>query len=154
MKKILTMFGLVAVLTLAMNITVAAQAPIRVFVDGVEVIFPDQAPVLQDGRVLVPVRGVFEQLGFYVRWDEENEEVLLDGVNVNFYSIRIPVGYRHFTTITSAAAHIRYLDVPAQLIGGRTMVPIRLPLESAGFVMEWYEEDRFVIIWSRRLIHN
>ena len=38
------------------------------------------------------------------------------------------------------------LDVPPQLIGGRTMLPVRLPLEEVGFFVDWIGSPRTVII--------
>ena len=90
-----------------------------------------------DGRTLVPVRGVFEALGFYVDWDNETRTAILENEN---YLILIPIDSYVFTTNGEEFS----LDVPAQLIGGSTMVPIRLPLESVGFVVGW--ENNSVII--------
>ena len=39
---------------------------ISVTIDGRPVDFDGQRPIVQDGRTLVPVRGVFEELGFTV----------------------------------------------------------------------------------------
>jgi hypothetical protein len=45
-----------------------AQAQsIRVVIDGSPVFF-DQPPASIGGRVLVPLRGVFERLGAFVQW--------------------------------------------------------------------------------------
>ena len=44
------------------------------------------------------------------------------------------------------------LDVPAQLIGGRTMVPLRLPLESVGMELNWNEAYNEVYVWSTNTV--
>jgi hypothetical protein len=43
------------------------------------------------------------------------------------------------------------LDVPAQIIGGRTMLPIRAVLESVGFYVDWNEANRTVLVSSSPL---
>ena len=48
---------------------VYANDYIRVTIDDKEVVFSDKRPVIIDGRTLVPVRGVFDGLGFEVEWD-------------------------------------------------------------------------------------
>ena len=37
--------------------------------DGQQIEFEDQQPIIVDGRTLVPVRGVFEAMGFEVEWE-------------------------------------------------------------------------------------
>jgi len=46
------------------------QDTISVTINGEAVSFTDQEPVIIDGRTLVPVRGVFEALGFDVSLSE------------------------------------------------------------------------------------
>jgi hypothetical protein len=84
---------------------------------------------------------VFEMLGFDVDWQGETQTAILTSAN---YEIRITIGSDIFTT--NGTSHT--LDVPAQNIGGRTMVPIRLPLESVGFDVGWDGESRIVLITS------
>ena len=112
---------------------------ISVTVEGQRVSFADQNPVIVDGRTLVPVRGVFESLGFDVGWDSITRTVTLtrDG-----YTVTIVIDNANFTT--NNASHT--LDVPAQIIGGRTMLPIRLVLESVGYYVGWNEATRAVLV--------
>ena len=39
--------------------------------------FEDQQPVIVDGRTLVPVRGVFEFMGFDVDWNPTSRQATL-----------------------------------------------------------------------------
>jgi hypothetical protein len=114
---------------------------INVTVDGVRVVFPDQRPVVINGRTLVPVRGVFELMGFDVDWDADTNTAVITNAD---YEIRITLDSNIFTV--NGASHS--LDVPAQSIGGRTMVPIRLPLESVGYYLEWDRFTQTVVISS------
>jgi hypothetical protein len=46
--------------------------------DGaVSVIENDAAPVIEDGRTMLPVRGLAEAAGFEVDWDGENQNVVI-----------------------------------------------------------------------------
>ena len=121
--------------------TPAAAQPnqIGVTIDGRPVNFPNQTPALVDGRTLVPVRGVFEALGFDVSWNEQARQVTLSRAND---TIVITIDSASFTA--NGASHT--LDVPAQIIGGSTMLPIRAVLESVGYNLGWEETTRTVII--------
>ena len=90
----------------------------------------NQAPTIVDGRTLVPVRGVFEMLGFDVDWDAAAQQVTLSRATD---VVIITIGSAVF--IANGTSHT--LDVPAQIIGGRTMLPIRAVLESVGYYVGW-----------------
>ena len=49
----------------------AAQPTVEI--DGKTVVFPDAQPKITEGRVLVPLRGVFENLGFTINWNQESK---------------------------------------------------------------------------------
>jgi len=117
----------------------AQPAAPTVLVNGTAVNFTDQPPVIVDGRTLVPVRGVFEALGFDVSWNQGARQATLSRAND---TIVITLGNATFTT--NGASHT--LDVPAQIIGGRTMLPIRAVLESVGYELAWDENTRTIII--------
>jgi len=121
-----------------------ANNPISVTVDGEPVIFHDQGPAIVDNRTLVPVRGVFEAIGFEVSWNDATRTATLtsDG-----YVVVLNIGSANFTT----NGVINTLDVPAQIIASRTMLPIRAVLESVGFYVDWHEASRTVIVSSSPL---
>jgi len=125
-----------------------AYDTIFVTIDGDAVDFPDGlGPVIVDGRTLVPVRGVFEMLGFNVDWDDTAKAAVITN---DEYEILITIDNHDFTVNGAGIA----LDVPAQLISERTMVPIRLPLESVGFYVDWDDYTRTVLIVSKAPIQT
>jgi|GEM_PF-6652669 len=68
---------------------------VRVTVDGQAVDFPGgQGPVIVNSRTLVPVRGVFETLGFEVDWDNETRTAIITDDN---YEILITIDNAVFT---------------------------------------------------------
>ncbi|MCL2227198.1 MAG: stalk domain-containing protein [Oscillospiraceae bacterium] len=113
--------------------------PIRVAIDRQDVIFDDQDPVIIDGRTLIPVRGVFEALGFDVNWDGDEQRVTLLRDD---HIVKLHADSGVFTT-----NGVTYnLDVPAQIIGGRTMLPLRAVLESLGYSLHWDSGAQTVFI--------
>jgi len=131
--------------------TAFANDNIRVLIDGQEVSFTDQQPVIVDGRTLVPIRDVFEAMGFDVSFDEDTATAMLsdsDGI----FNIAVEIGSPHFSLgifspyMPVGHAVIIPLDVPAQIIGGRTMLPLRQVLESVGYKLDWDEETQTVLI--------
>jgi len=96
---------------------------------------------------LVPVRAVFEMLGFEVDWNETFRIVTLTSDD---YVVHIRIGIRGFTTNYRSYS----FEVPAQIIDGRTMVPIRAVLESVGYRVAWNENTQTVIAHSRSFLHS
>jgi hypothetical protein len=120
---------------------------IDVLIDGEYVNFMGQGPVIVDERTLVPVRGVFEELDFVVGWDENlRQATLTRGNNV----IVITVDSDIFTTNGVSLT----LDVPAQIIGGRTLLPIRAVLASVGYYVFWDAPTNTVEIYSEYIPHD
>ena len=112
------------------RLVVYATQAITVVVNGQRVQFTGQQPTIVNGRTLVPVRGVFDQLGFIVGWDGPTQRVTLTS---DTHTVILTVGSASFTT--NGTAHT--LDVPAQIIGGSTMIPLRAVVESVGLDLNW-----------------
>ncbi|RVU55560.1 copper amine oxidase N-terminal domain-containing protein [Anaerosphaera multitolerans] len=92
--------------------------------------FEDQQPVVKENRTLVPFRGLLEKMGAEVEWDAVNRTVRAnkDGVGMVF-----EVGNK-----TALVGENRVdMDVPAQIINNRTMIPIRFVSENLGFKVEF-----------------
>ena len=119
--------------------TAYASDGIGVTINGAQVVFENQAPALVDGRTLVPVRGVFEALGFEVDWIDATRTVTLDREG---FAVRITIDSAEFTTNGTSNT----LDVPAQIIGYSTMLPIRAVLESVGYYLDWDSGTQTVLI--------
>ncbi len=111
---------------------------IRVVLDGREVRF-DQPPAMIDGRLMVPLRGIFEALNSDVLYSAATRSIkATKGATV----VELALGSRQ------AAIDGRpvYLDVPADTLGGRTMVPLRFVSEALGAEVKWEGASRTVRI--------
>ena len=71
MKKRILSLALACGMAIATVPTITAYAnnAINVSINNQQVNFSGQTPVIVDGRTLVPVRDVFEAMGFVVEWD-------------------------------------------------------------------------------------
>lgn len=118
---------------------VAAAQDIGVSVDGKKVEFSGQKPASVNGRVLVPLRGVFEQMGAFVQWVPQSQTVTAASGSTN---IGLVIG----STTAMVNGKAMTLDVPAQLVNGRTMVPLRFLSEALGAQVLWNETTREVSI--------
>jgi len=119
----------VAIVLVLAPLTAQAYDPISVTINGVQVQFTDQHPVIVEDRTLVPVGGVFAALGFTPSWDSEARTATLISPE---FTIVITIGSAVFTT--NGVQHA--LDVPADIINERTMLPLRALLESIGILPE------------------
>ncbi|MDR7416130.1 MAG: copper amine oxidase N-terminal domain-containing protein [Armatimonadota bacterium] len=129
---------------LPLAVLLLAQAPtseIRVVVDG-ERLAVEVPPVEVAGRVLVPLREIFERLGAEVGFAEATRTV---HVRRGDMTVRLVVG----GTVAWVNDRPTPLDVPVSVIRGRVMVPLRFVSEALGAVVEWDGASRTVVITSR-----
>jgi hypothetical protein len=117
-----------------------AQASIGVYIDGQAVNF-DVPPTVIQGRVLVPLRGIFERLGATVDYDARTQHIVAVR---SAQTVELSIGSRQ-ARVNDAA---KLLDVPAFTMGGRTMVPLRFIGESLGANVQWVEASRTILIGS------
>lgn len=142
-KKII---GAVLAAALLCSALAFAAGEVSVQLNGAPLQFDpnDVQPVIIDDRTMVPMRAVFEALGAEVSWDDSVKTAIgvKDGI-----TIRIAIGsttmYRNDTPVT--------LDVPAQLVQERTMVPIRAIAESFNYTVTWDDSTKTVNISSAGL---
>lgn len=130
-------------LTLAMGLiactAVANAQGIRATVNGTPIYFRDQQPTMVNGRVMVPLRGVFEHMGANVEWFPETRTVIAKNASTE---IRLPVG----SMTAWVDGRSIPLDSPAILRNGRTLVPLRFTAEALNANVDWLAESRTVAI--------
>jgi len=137
MRKI---FSIAAIIFAAVLLPAVVYADeINVTINSEIVDFGNTSPIIVDGRTLVPLRAVFEALGFEVDWMPETSTATL--INDDF-TVSITVGSDIFTINENEFT----LDVAAQIINGSTMLPIRAVIESVGYHVRWNAEANTVVI--------
>lgn len=90
----------------------------------------DVPPVIYEGRTLVPLRVISEYLGASVAWDGQSK------------TVRVSADGRQIVLkINDSEAQVDkntvLLDVPAMIINGRTMVPLRFAGEALMAEVSW-----------------
>ena len=119
----------------------AAQAQVpapQIYLNN-QVLRTEVSPVQQNGRVLVPMRTIFEELGATVNYNSLNQSIIAvkDGTTV-----RMALGSRNATVNNVPVT----LDVPAKAYYGRTLVPLRFVSEAMGADVKYNAPTRVVMI--------
>lgn len=125
---------------LLVPINTFANSDISLFIDG-NYVKSDVAPIIENGRTLVPVRIISENLGYKVSWNARKETVEIDGNNIK---INMPINSKSAKVNNKKVK----LDVPAKIIQNRTFVPVRFIGENLGTTVDWDDSARTVIVGS------
>jgi len=144
MKKIWTLlFAVILIVPLVLQpATAQAAKAITINVDGVQ-LKTDQPPAMIQGRVMLPLRAIFEALNASVNWDQKTQTVTgIKGDTTVVLKIKSKTATINNQTVT--------LDVPAQVLKGRTMVPVRFVSEALGQDVDWNSEKQQVSINTDR----
>ncbi|RJE86388.1 copper amine oxidase N-terminal domain-containing protein [Paenibacillus sp. 1011MAR3C5] len=102
-------------------------------------VYFDVAPQKINGRVMVPLRAIFESMGAVVGWDDSTQTIT--GKKAD-----IVVTLRLNDTKAVVSGKTVTLDVAATKMEGRTFVPARFVAESFGADVQWDDNRKQVII--------
>lgn len=93
----------------------------------------DTPPVIKEGRTLIPARAVSEAMGATVEYDDVDKIVTITkDEKVIVFSLADGT-----VTVNGETAEI---DVPAEIMNNRTMVPLRFIAEQLELTVEWDQE--------------
>lgn len=116
---------------------------IKVTINGIPVNFVDQNPVIVNERTLVPIRMISEELGMEVEWDNITRTAKIFN---DEKQILLTIGEKEVTTYHELNKKIITLDVPAQIINGRTMVPLRAISEILDIQVDWDQSTKTAVL--------
>lgn len=126
------------------NIDYAKGTKIRVILEGEQLEF-DTAPQIIKGRTLVPMRKIFEALGLDVTWDQTLQTAR--GKNETM-DILFSIG----NTKASINGQEYAMDVPAQIIGASTMVPLRFLSENMDYNVVWNDTAQLILLSKEPIV--
>jgi len=127
--------------------TVCFASDIRVSIDNNYIDF-DVAPVMENDRVLVPIRKIFEELGCEIEWLEETETVIAAKNNL-LISLQIGKNKIILNDIEAKTSKVAEIDTAPIIKENRTLVPVRVISESLGYFVNWNESEQTVVINTR-----
>lgn len=137
------------ILTLLLSLfsipVVARNNDIPVFLNNQSLTLSDP-PIIKNGRTLAPMRGLFEALGASVGWDSKSQTAIgeRDGITV-----RIPIG----STKPMVNGVTKEISVAAEIINGRTYIPLRFVGEALGDEVIWNATNRSVEINRKQTVN-
>ena len=136
MKRFLTIL-LTCCIALTANTIALASNDVKIKVNGTPL--RDAQAVLKDGSTLLPVRSVSTALGGEVTWDNATKTASIskDGTEV-----AITIGQKNISVNNKTKA----ISTPAQVINGRTYVPLRALGEALECDITWVNETKTVEI--------
>ena len=142
-KRVLSLCMAAALLVTAVPV-MAEESDVTISVDGVNVEFSDQKPVIKENRTLVPVRGVLEAMGVDVTWDESTKTI---GMSKGDKTATLVIGS---DTLMIGNSEKVTLDVAPEIIGERTMLPIRAAAEAFDAEVGWDDSSRTITITTAK----
>ena len=151
MKKIVSM--ILSLMMICLSVIVFADETsatdnITVTMNG-EVIEFDVEPILENDRVLVPFRAIFEALGCNVTYTEADGKQFVTAMRGDNQLI-IEIGAYDMCV----NGNVEALDVPAVIINGRTLVPVRVVSETFGANVEWIGDSKTVAVATKQGQHK
>lgn len=138
-KKVMSALAVSAMLMSALPTSVMdAAARISIYINDAE-LSSAQAPVMKGGRVLVPLRSIFEGLDAKVQYTNRTKTIV---ATRDDQEVTLKLGSKTAYINGEAIS----LDVPANTIKGNTMVPIRFVSEAFGEKVFWNSRNQRVDI--------
>lgn len=138
MKRICSLF-LAVCLLFGLTVPVYADTGVKINVNGT--LLADAEAILQNGSTLLPVRSVGNALGGEVLWDGATQTVV---VTKGETMVVMPIGEKYLIVDSEVVD----LTTPAQIIGGRTYVPLRVLGDALSCGIKWVNATKTVEITS------
>ncbi|MCX6063916.1 MAG: stalk domain-containing protein, partial [Caldiserica bacterium] len=109
-------------------------------------VYLDTAPVITNGRTLVPLRFIAEAFGIDPIWNSSLKTIKLALSGGRLLTMQIGKGTCFVEWVGTTRTDAISLDAPPVIMNGRTLVPIRFISEQLGAVVVWDSITRRVTI--------
>jgi len=97
------------------------------------------APIIVNGRTVVPIRAIIEAMGGTIGWNDYERKIT---IQTSSKSIELWVDKKNARVNGISTT----TDVPPQIINGRTMVPVRFVTENLDCEVQWDGEQNRITI--------
>ncbi|MDO5478369.1 MAG: copper amine oxidase N-terminal domain-containing protein [Clostridia bacterium] len=144
MKKLLP---LLMAFCLILSLCVSAS-DISIIVDG-KALKSDVPPTIVEGRTMVPMRVIFEELGASVTWIPDSQMIRAT-YREKIIDLKIDAKVLMLCNVATGEIKRTELDVAPFITDGRTLVPVRAISEALGAEVGWDNDTRTVTIKSAK----
>jgi hypothetical protein len=135
-RIIQTVTASAATLAFVIGVAAVADAQVAITINGNDVdVSP--TPIIQAGRVFVPLRGVFENLGASVVYSDGQINATGNGRDIALH-----IG----STDATVDGQGQTIDVAPFIVGESTFVPLRFVSQALGASVSWDQNNRVVAI--------
>ncbi|GAA3409984.1 C40 family peptidase [Paenibacillus hodogayensis] len=124
--------------------TTGADSGVKIQINDKLVEFPEAGPFIDgDGQTLVPMRPVFEALGYTLDWRTDNGQL----------KVAVQDDKKRTMEVKAGAAELMLDGKPVKLEAeavqnrqGTAYVPLRILSETLGYIVQWDKDNRIAII--------
>lgn len=118
-----------------------AAKEVKIEFDGKAMVPKDMPAVIIDGRTMLPMRQIAQELGCEVNWNEAAKQIyVMRGSDIIVFTVDSKTGYENGKEFT--------MDVPATIVNDRTMLPVRALADALHLNIKWDDPNRIVSIQS------
>ena len=155
----------VAMLSISMVILpVKADDNIKVLLNDQKIEF-DVSPQIINDYTMVPVRAIFEALGYDVEWQASSQTILAYSKSTDLFiamTVGVPkiisgdytdyINYKQYEGYSER--FVSALDISPQIINERTLVPVRAVSEASRCNVLWENNSKTVFITTPKNVGN
>ncbi|WP_082190908.1 L,D-transpeptidase family protein [Peribacillus loiseleuriae] len=116
------------------------KPPIKVIIDGKELAV-NVHPFMDNNRVLVPMRSIFDEIGATVQWDSATKSIT---AIKNNHKIQLKINSKQATI----DGQPQVLDVAPTIRQNTTFVPTRFVSEALGVAVQWDSKKSLITLTS------
>lgn len=139
-------FTALTLAAMALSTTTAFADNINVVCDEKPITFQYAQPAIVNNRTLVPLRGVFDTMGYTISYDQNTKTATIANSTTVVKASADGMSYtQNGKTVTMNS------DVKPQLINNYFMVPLRAVATVTGAEVDWQAESRTVIISTKKV---
>lgn len=108
---------------------------IIILLNGQAIDFTDARPYVESDTLMIPLRGVFEEMGAEVKYSPATDDIQ---IRKGDRRIEVAIGKMNAYVDGQSVG----LDIPARRKGKRVFVPLRLVAEALGAQVRWDNDER------------
>lgn len=147
-KRINRFISIITVLMLLLSFPAYAEglpAAVSVTIDGQPVMFPDAQPYIVNGRTMIPIRFISENMGGKVSWEQSTKTVTLKQGSI---TIVLEIGKTSAAVVDSSTSkrETKLFDAAPVIKDSRTFVPLRFVSETMDCGVSWDNNTKTVAI--------